>query len=109
MRKEVIVVPWGECPLDVLARLGEQTENAWVFLYVDTVRVLEMTASSHDMGERETLKWDETNPLHPGTTMVLKRDSELWFRVIKIDAPNIAFKDESHDPENIFFFQIDIP
>ena len=39
-----IIVPKDKCPLEVIAEMGEQTQNAWIFLNKDAINHLRDTA-----------------------------------------------------------------
>lgn len=41
---KTIFVPKDKCPLEVLAEIGEQTRDAWIFLHNDVVDHLKETA-----------------------------------------------------------------
>lgn len=107
MKKEIILVPQGKCPLDVLAEMGEQTRNAWIYLHDNACGVLESTAdySSFKYG-CEKLTWRKTKD-YPRTVIWLEANHKSeWAKVAAISADDIAFDRAANDPENIFFLKM---
>ncbi len=39
-----IIVPKDKCPLEAIAKMGEKTKNAWIFLNNETIKHLKETA-----------------------------------------------------------------
>jgi len=106
MIKEVILVPQDRCPLDVLAEMGEQTANSWIFLHENAVKKLRITADEDiDAGDFLLLTWEKTEK-YPSTVFLLKKEP-TWYQVRRIEATDIAFSGKSIDPQNIFFLKME--
>ena len=112
MKKEVTIVPKDKCPLDVLAELGERTENAWIFLDVMCCNKLvesegcEVYTRKDDETQMQ-LKWKATKE-YPATTVLFEVPIGFgWGKIISIEAEDIAFTFEMADPEEIFFLKME--
>ncbi len=111
MKKDVIMVPLDKCPLDVIAELKEETENAWIFLHrnalrklislADTCERLQMIPSYYNLHWKATESFPETQ-----VCIYYNEMYSEWASVITIEASDIAFKKQSPDPENIFFLKM---
>lgn len=109
MKKEVILVPREKCPLDVLAEMGEQTKNAWIFLHENAIGKLMQTANfdSYKYGCQK-LTWRKTSK-YPKTVIWIEAGSHSdWAKVAAINADDISFKKAANDPENLFFLKMDM-
>ena len=104
MLKKVILVPKDKCPLDVLAEMGSQTANAWIFLHTNAVEKLRSTADTITTNGPLKMYWKETEK-YPSTTILLEPKAK-WYRVCHIKAEDIAFEYEPHDPKYIFFLKM---
>lgn len=108
MKKEVIIVPKDKCPLDVLAEMGKQTKNSWIYLHktaIDKLMNKEHSATPNFIFYELTLKETEN---HPKTTIRIDGfNVGVWFRIIGISANDITFKEQSIDPEDIFFLKME--
>lgn len=108
MRKEEIIVPKDKCPLDVLSELGNRTAKAWIFLHRNVVHKLRTTCD----GEEEfcnsfALNWNACKN-HPDKKMnILDHYTITWYPVYQIQAENIAFHIQVHDPDEIFFLKME--
>lgn len=111
MKKEVILVPKDKCPLDVLAEMGERTENAWIFLDATAYnKLLESDGceaySRENDNERIMLKWEATED-YPATAVLLEIPTTYgWGKIISIEAEDIAFTLCMADPEDLFFLKM---
>ena len=107
MLKEVILVPKDKCPLDVLAEMGPQTANSWIYLHKNAVEKLRNT-SHFDFGFASfiELKWKETSE-YPATLIWIDNSTGEWLKVLRVQACDIAFRFEASDPEQIFFLQME--
>ena len=106
MLKEVTLVPKDKCPLDVLAEIGTQTANAWIFLHKNAVEKLRTTADEIiDAVDFLKMYWSGTEK-YPSTTILLE-GTATWYKVSTIEADDIAFKQSVSDPEHIFFLQME--
>lgn len=102
MKKEVILVPKDKCPLDVLAEMGEQTKDAWIYLHKTAFdRLRSEDCSTKDEMTFSELCFEETEILINDT------GGGIWFTVCSISANDISFKDRAKDPENIFFLKME--
>jgi len=107
MIREVTTVPKDECPLNVLAKMGNQTASAWIFLHKNAVEKLRKTADFvGGFSSIIELKWNET-PKYPSTLVWITNSSEEWIKVFRIEATDIAFEYAAIDPENIFFLKME--
>lgn len=111
MKKEVIIVPKDKCPLDVLAEMGNQTRDAWIFLHCN---VLEKLRHSKGVCIREgvpgtdVLTWAATEE-YPETTVIvdIKSLNAVWKPITAICASDIAFTVMPVDFEDIFFLKME--
>jgi len=107
MIKEVILVPRDQCPLNVLAEMGNQTANSWIFLHKNAVEKLRNTADIIDgFSSIIELKWKATTE-YPATLIWVNNSIEEWIKVFRIKASDIAFEHAASDPENIFFLKME--
>ena len=108
MKKEVILIPKDKCPLDVIAELGSQARNAWIFLHDNAVTHLEETASYVSVNDEcQKMTWCATKS-YPATVLRIEKNAlSIWAKVYEIDASDIAFEKAPMDPENIFFLKMD--
>lgn len=108
MKKEVIPVPKDKCPLDVLAEMGERTKNAWIFLHQNATEKLKKTADEckYSSSPVYTLLWNATDEF-PETRVRIDIMYGEWSSVDRISANDIAFKQKSANPEDIFFLKMD--
>lgn len=108
MKKEVILVPKDKCPLDVLAEMGEQTRNAWIFLHQSVIRNLKITADTctGKIAGYQEMIWNE-NEKHPKTILDFEAEKGLWLKVHRIYASDIAYGLKPQDPENIIFLEME--
>ena len=109
MLKDVTLVPKDKCPLDVLAEMGEQTANAWIFLHKNAVEKLRSTADIVTVTDSFLkMHWKETEK-YPSTTILVKHPTKeyIWQRIYHIMAIDIAFDYEPSDPEHLFFLQME--
>lgn len=108
MKKDVTIVPKDKCPLDILAEMGDRTKNAWVYLHVNAVYKLKETCNEYEEANRSIkLKWNATEEF-PSTSITIGTEVVgSWRPVWFIEADDIAFKQESCDPEEIFFLEME--
>lgn len=119
MKLPITPVPNGKCALDVLAELGNRTQNSWIYLHKNVVNDLLEKADSFSEHYEEnywyySLHWDATDEF-PETNLDLhwnvvfseqiSRDYSIWVEVVSIDADDIAFKHPAKFPEEIFFLK----
>lgn len=108
MKKEVIIVPKDKCPLDVLAEMGEQTKNSWIYLHKNAFDKLK----SEDCSIRQSftfyeLYFKETKDYPKTTIRISGFNAGVWFTILSISADDIAFKNRAIDPEDIFFLKME--
>lgn len=112
MKKEVITVPKDKCPLDVLAEMGEQIKDAWIFLHRNAFEKLKNSDGVSGEEERKlglyVLTWEATEK-YSETRLItdLGGLSADWTIILSISASDIAFNILSEDPEEIFFLKMD--
>ena len=107
MRKEVILVPKDKCPLDILAEMGKETRNAWIFLHRNAVNKL---ISSADLTVIDAkfyeLHWEATDEV-PETKVIIRAEVGVdWLQILSIEADDIAFKERNADPADILFLRM---
>ena len=112
MKKEVIPVPKDKCPLDVLAEMGERTNNCWIFLHHTALERLQHSdgvsvKEGKKVGTLE-LTWEATDS-YPETRIVVDvcSMSTDWKQIILISASDIAFTLISVDPEDLYFLKME--
>ena len=107
MKKEVIMVQQDKCPLDVLAEMGEQIRNSWIFLHGNAIKKLEKTASLIEKKKGYCILVYEKTEKYPETMLgVTKIDA--WYLVQCIKAEDIAYNCRPFNPQDIFFLQMDV-
>lgn len=112
MKKEVIIVPKDKCPLDVLAEMGNRTENAWIFLHSNAFQKLQRSEGvSCEEGSRDgviVLTWEETND-YPETRIAIDICALAtdWKPIISISASDISFNLMPVDPEDLYFLKME--
>lgn len=110
MKTEVTIVAKDQCPLNVLAELGNRTQGAWIFLHHSVVNKLR--SMPYDLFERSygniKLTWNATEDF-PKTSITIRISSiSSWKPVYEIEAEDIAFKYPNFaNPEEIFFLQME--
>lgn len=101
-----IMVPMDKCPLEVLAGMGEETKNAWIFFHDNVIKRLRKTADKVvTVSHIQELLWrGEDNK-----KMFVDFEKGLtdWRRVYRINSINIAFRNEPRNPENVIFLQME--
>ena len=107
MRKEVTLVPKRKNPLEVIAELGAQTANSWIFLHKNAIEILKSTADTVDVViSFLKMDWKETDIFH-STTIYIESFIGEWARIYQIDSEDIKFKNSPINPENLFFLQME--
>jgi len=106
MLKEVIYVPQDKCPLDVLAEMGAETGNAWIYLHKNAIEKLAKSADYVDSCIIFLeMEWKETEK-YPKTILRYEDTSHQWHKVIYINASDISFNYQPSDPKHIFFLKM---
>lgn len=107
MRTELLVCPKDKCPLDLLADLGKETVNAWIYLHDNAVDRIAQSATEDIMGnEFREMYWEATDD-YPSTEIYLDKAKRLdWHLIYKIEADDIAFKSIIATPEILFFVKM---
>ena len=103
-----IKVPREKCPLDIIAELGEETYNSWIFLHSSCIRKLKKSKGvviNVHKGSIELL-WEATDKF-PETRIVINSTYPTKYKpVISIEADDIAFKDIANEPKEVFFLKM---
>ena len=110
MKKEVTIVPKDKCPLDVLAELGERTEETWIFLHQNAVEKLYAIADDYHYRQVRGFQeffWKGTDDFSETTIQIEAHPEKIWLEVYRIDADDIAFHFPSDDPDDILFLKMD--
>lgn len=111
MKKNVIIVPKDKCPLDVLAEMGKQIKESWIFLHHNAVEKLRNSdgVSSEEGRTRGTLvlTWKATDA-YPETKIVINLSALQtdWKPIILISASDIYYDLIPVDPEDILFLRM---
>lgn len=112
MKKETIVVPQNQCPLDTIANLGRRTRNAWIFVHKNVIEKFERDDSNTESIDIDTnaytFKWEATEEYYE-TIISIDNSNYLgftWCRVVYINAIDIAFETSSDDPDEVFFIKM---
>ena len=108
MKREITIVPKDKCPLDVLTELGQRTANAWIFIHQNAINKLRSTCNNvNEFYASFSLGWDACEK-YPATIINISDiHTGFWHEVFKISAENIAFKQKSTEPEEIFFLKME--
>ena len=104
---EIITVPEGECAMNILAGLGEETRNSWIFIHKEQFTKLREKADGFEHEDAfGHLNWDATDEF-PETYLgvILGSNSLDYVPVFKIEADDIVFKKPAATPERIFFIR----
>lgn len=114
MKKEVILVPKNKCPLAVLAEMGEQIRNSWIFLHENAYQHLlksegaDYTTNNHMNGNQSTIIfWKATKDFPKTVVHCDVPAAKGWGKITSILAEDIAFGLARSDPEDIFFLKMD--
>ena len=110
MKKEIVIVPKDKCPLDVLADMGEATSNSWIFLHKNAIKKLNSIADKYHadvIGQTQECFWNATDKFPETTIKIELCVVKTWLQVLSINADDIAFKERSDDPDNIFFLKME--
>ena len=106
MHTEITYVPKDKCPLDVLAEMGAETSEAWIYLHKNVIEKLAKSADYHFstyVGFFE-LRWEEDR--YEKKYLLYEETGHTWHKVRIIIASNIAFRNLSLDPKHIFFLKM---
>lgn len=110
--KDVILVPKGKSPLAVLAEMGEQTKEAWIFMHDDVIKSLREMCDEENFlgGDDWALYWYGTSIgiLQPPCKVFLSaRTFEgPWKSISCIKAIDIAFNKRCDNPKEIIFLKM---
>ena len=112
MKKEVTPVPKDKCPLVVLAEMGQQTRNAWIFIhenvYWNLVRRAGNVSYTKEKNDGpELIKVKATKDYPEAEILCQKPNTDGWTKIMLINAENIAFTFAVKDPEDLFFLKMD--
>lgn len=106
-----IMVPKDKYPLDVLAELGEQTRNSWIFIERKLVLNLLSECSETNIncyvdGIHCIRALFNATQESPATMIWLCNTAKAaWMMVAQIDAENIAFSTPFDDPDEILMLK----
>ena len=106
MKIRLIKVPSYKCALDVLARMGRKTRNAWIFFHQNVIDKLSITAEQRNVSSiYQEFEWKETKD-GSKTILDFEKKPAVWKRVYRICAKNIAFRIEPPEPKIIIFIKM---
>ena len=113
----IISVPKNKCPLDIIAEMGEDSRNAWLFLdhnckedlFQKADDIITREGSSFYEGMTHTLVWAATDQF-PETTLVIElfagcEDLIGTWAVKQIVADDIAFEKRTPIPTEVYLFE----
>lgn len=103
---EIIEVPEGECVMNILAELGDETLNSWIFIHKDRITDLRNGADKYEhKGTMSHIYWNAKE--YPATYLgvIFGRTSIDYVPVFKVDAIDIPFKKPANEPEKIFLIK----
>lgn len=108
MHIDITYVPKDKCPLDVLAEMGSATIISWIFLHKNAIEKLVKTADSIcGFAGHTQLSWKATDK-YPETVLVYDDiGSNTWFKVLRINASDIAFVYAPDSPAYLFFLEME--
>lgn len=108
MKKEITKVAKDECPLNIIAELGNRTEKSWIFLHENAVHKLQDGLDSYEqLAHCIRLTWNATDD-YPATSITIGNEvTGCWKPVYWIEAEDIAFKSQVSDPDEIFFLKME--
>lgn len=111
--KDVILVPKGKSPLDVLAEMGKRTADAWIFMHEDVIESLrEICDKEEHLGGGDwALYWYGTSSIGilppPCKVFLSARTFEgPWKSIPCIEAIDIAFNKRCDNPKEIIFLKM---
>lgn len=100
-------IPKNECPLNFIANMEEETENARFYLGKNAVEKLRSTADFQNYrGAYERLFWEETDECYSALIKIIPV-CEDFFLIAEITADEIDFKKNPKSPEYIFFLEME--
>lgn len=106
MKKEVIIVPRGKCPLDFIAEMGEEIiSNSWIFLHSNITDKIEEIAQrkKKDYGNESFVFMWKTKD---GDDKSIDFEYfELWHKVYYFVTDDSGYMTDTSDPEYIFFLK----
>jgi len=111
MKKKVTFVLNNECAMDVLAELGEETKDAWIWVHKNVTENLKKDADSvmaEGFGGHFRIRWKATEE-SPETEILIycgEKGSE-WDKVLTISADDIAYTTMPSDPEELLFLKME--
>lgn len=108
MRRDLIV-PKGQCPLDVLAEQGEKIRNTWIFLHESVLinlRESEGVTCSGSLSGSEILTWEATGD----TIACCDFERTGWSLLNNVQADDIAFDAVVGvtEPEEVIFVKMEV-
>jgi len=90
MKKEVILVPQGKCPMDVLAEMGEKTKNAWIFLHENAYQHLMKskgaqvyTKNTENCNKITLIKWEATEDFPETSVCIEEPHAKGWEKLLQ--------------------------
>lgn len=108
--KNVILVPKGKSPLDVLAKMGERTKEAWIFIHDDVIeRLRELCDDEEYLGnEISRFIWYGKSSL-PAPIIVSFTACMFvgpWNTLTCINSMDIEFDNRIDNPKEIIFLKM---
>jgi len=99
---EKIIVQKGQCPLETIAKKGEQTRNAWIFLNKDVIEHLKNTAIV-------VIEYNGFTFNVHGRIVRVRHFADEWkvLEEVTIGEGIDEFKSVSNNPERIFIVEME--
>lgn len=110
MKKDVTPVPKDKFLLNLLADMGDQTKNAWIFLHHNDMEKLSSIADNyfpHGHSNFQEFRWNATDDFPERLIWVELQQGRVWLKVLRIEAKNIPFNLPADDPDDILFLKMD--
>lgn len=110
MRRDLIV-PKGQCPLDVLAEQGDKIHNVWILLHRSVTDELENSEGviKSNFNGGKLLVWKATEE-HPEDMVVYHEFEKTgWYVLTNVCSEDIAFSDitKVQNPEEVIFVKME--
>jgi len=112
MKKEVILVPKGKCPLDVLSQMGERIRNSWIFIHTNVYKHLcdnhgvPYLATLMNANQKACFSWGDLEK-ESHVALFCEVPQIQWGKLLSVHGQNVSCDLEPDDPEEIYFLKMD--
>ena len=114
MKVEVILVPKGKCPLNILSEMKDRIKNSWFFFHENAYEyLLKSNGVTHSSPNRMNVnqstlfKWETTEKYPQAILLCEIPNPNGWGLVTSIEAENITYYNYPFNPEEIFFIKME--